>query len=138
MGIGIPGNYRADELSRRGTTIELSDEFSNLGTPMRTCKLKIDNTIVDSVKYRRVASDTGRTARKIWLRLDEGRTMSLLKIQRGALSVVVGVIKGHCIMGTHARLIGLGHLANDFCRSYRDEEEEKTVTQLLGGAEAHG
>ena len=28
--------------------------------------------------------------------------------------IVVGVITQHCIMGTHARLIGLGHLANDF------------------------
>ena len=46
---GIPGNCRADELARRGTTIELFDEFSNLRIPMLTCKLIIDNAIVDSV-----------------------------------------------------------------------------------------
>ena len=28
---GFPGNCRTDELARRDTTIELSDEFSNLG-----------------------------------------------------------------------------------------------------------
>ena len=46
--------------------------------------------------------------------------------------MVVGVITGHWIMGTHARRIGPGHLANDFCRSCRDEEEEETVPHLLG------
>ena len=48
----IPGNCRADELARRGRTIELSDEFVNLDISMRTCKLLIDNAIVDSVNDR--------------------------------------------------------------------------------------
>ena len=56
--------------------------------------------------------------------------MSLLKLQRGALSVVVGVITGHYIMGTHTRRIVLGYLANDFCRSCRDEKVEGTVLYL--------
>ena len=67
----IPGNCRVDELARRGTTIKLSDEFSNLGISMSTCKLIIDNVIVDSIKDRWADSDTGRTARKIWQKLDE-------------------------------------------------------------------
>ena len=69
---------------------------------------------------------------KIWPRLDELRTMSLLKLQRGALNVVIAIVTGHCIMSTHASRFGLRHLANDFFRSYRDEEEEDTVPQLLG------
>ena len=56
---------------------------------------------------------------QIWPRLNERHTLSLLKPQRGAPNVVVGVITGHGIMGTHARYIGLGHLANDFRRSCR-------------------
>ena len=89
---------------------------------MRTCTLITDNAIVDSIKDRWVISDTGRTALKIWPKLYKRCTMSLFKLQRGALSVIVGVITGHCIMGTHARRIDLGHLANDFCRSCRDVE----------------
>ena len=58
--------------------------------------------------------------------------MSLLKLQRDALSVAVGVFRAHCIMGKHARRIGLGHFANAICRRSRDEEEEETVTHLLG------
>ena len=46
--------------------------------------------------------------------------------------MVVGVVAGHCIMGTHMKRICLGHLTNDFCRSCRDEEEEKIAPHLLG------
>ena len=48
------------------------------------------------------------------------------------LGMVVGVIIDHCIVGTHVRRSGLGHLPNDFCRSFSDEEENKTDLYLLG------
>ena len=35
-------------------------------------------------------------------------------------------------MRTYANCIGLGHLANNFCRSCRDEEEEETFPHWLG------
>ena len=35
-------------------------------------------------------------------------------------------------MNTHARSIGLGHLANDFYRNCRNEEEKETVPHMLG------
>ena len=127
---GIPGNCRANELARRGATIELSDEFANLDIPMRTCKLIIDNAIIISVNYKWAASDTGRLALKIWPRLDERRTRGLLKFQRGALTVLGDVVTGHCIMSRHERLIGFGHLVNDFCKSCNDEE--RTLPHLLG------
>ena len=58
-------------------------------------------------------------------------TATLLKFQRSMLRTVIGVIMWHCIIGTHARHIGVGHLANDFCRSCGDEEEDETILYLL-------
>ena len=92
--------------------------------------LIIFNAIAYSVYDRWDASDTGRTARKICPKLDERRIISLLKLHRGALNVVIGVVTEHCIMGTHARRIALGHVANNFCRSCRDEADW-TVPHLL-------
>ena len=88
---------------------------------MRTSKLIIDNTIVDSVNDRWAASNTDRMVSKIWPGLYEGRTMSLIKLQRCALSVVVGFITGHCIMGRYVRRIGLVRFANDFRRRCKDD-----------------
>ena len=75
-----------------GITIELSDDYSNPGIPMRICRFIIDNAIIDFVNDR---------------------------VERyvnfGALSVVIGGVMGHCIMGKCARHIGLEHLNNAFC-----------------------
>ena len=60
------------------------------------------------------ASDKGRTKRKIWIRPDRRRTVILLKLQRSRIGTVVGVITGHCVIGTYAKRIRLGRLANDF------------------------
>ena len=62
--IGIPSKCRADELVRRGITIQLSDEYSYLGIPMRNCKLIINNAIVDSVNGMLAASDKGKTVER--------------------------------------------------------------------------
>ena len=59
----IPGNRRSDELARRGSTIELSDEFLNIGIPFRN--LMIDDKITDSINIRWAASDKRRVARMI-------------------------------------------------------------------------
>ena len=45
----IPGNCRANEFAGRGTTNELSDEFTTLEIHLDTCRLIIDNAIVDLV-----------------------------------------------------------------------------------------
>ena len=70
----------------------------------------------------------GTTARKLWLSLDRRCTATLLKLRGIILSTAIGVITGHCIIGT---LIGIGHLANDFCRSCGDEEKDETILHLL-------
>ena len=117
----IPGNCKVDDLVRRGTTIELSDEFCTLGIPLSTFRLTIDNTIVNLVNSRWVAPDEVRTAWKIWPRLD-----------RRCSSLFSELLRGYYVaLGTHARCIGLKQLANDFCRSCGDEEEDKTILHLL-------
>ena len=106
----IPGNYRAD------------NEFSILCIPIRTCELIIDS-------FRWTASGADRTALKIRPILNGERTMSLLKLHRNALGVVVDVITDDVIITS---LVGLRRFASDFCRSCSDEEEKEVVSHLLG------
>ena len=75
--------------------------------------------------------DKDRTARKIWPSLDRRRTATLFEHQRSRLSTVIGAITEHCIIGTHARRIALGHLANHFCRICGKKEENETILHLL-------
>jgi len=127
----IEGNCKADELARTGPVTELSPELASLGMPISTCRLTAKEAMIRAANCAWATSETGRIAYQIWPKLDWNRTKSLLSLNRGRLSVIVGVITGHCILGAHAKKIGLGHLTNDFCRSCRDEEEEETIIHLL-------
>ena len=64
--------------------------------------------------------------KKIWPRLDKKHAAAILKLQRSKLSTVIGVNTVHCIIGTHARRVGLAHLINDFCRSCGDEQKDES------------
>ena len=51
----LSGNCRANGLAKRGTTIELSDEFLTLEIPLDSIKLIIDKTIMYLVSSRLAA-----------------------------------------------------------------------------------
>ena len=83
----LPGHC-ADEFARYGLIIELSDEFANLGILMRTGKLIIDNSFIDSVNGKWAGSDTDRMAPKIWKKLDE-RPQKVYLNTKGARSLTL-------------------------------------------------
>ena len=62
-----------------------------------TCKLITNNS-------RLTVSDKDTKAQKIWPRLDKKHAVTLLKLQRR------NCYQGYCIIGTHARIVGLGTL----------------------------
>ena len=53
----------------------------------------------------------------------------MISLNRLHIGVIIGVITGQCLIGKHDRRLGL--FANDFCRSYMDEEEKETIPHLL-------
>ena len=90
----IPGNCRSNELTRMGMSIELSDEFLTLGIPLGICGFITDNLIADLVNSGLVASEKGRTAQKIWSRLDRRRTATLLKLKEAGSALLSGLLRG--------------------------------------------
>ena len=92
---------------------------------MRSCRLMIDDEITDSINSRWAASDKHRVA------LDRMRFARLLNLQRGVLSVIIGIVTCYYSMGVHVKCISVRHIANDFCISWRGEEEEDAFLQLL-------
>ena len=122
----IPGNCRVDGLAKKGMTIELSDEFFALGILLGTCRLIIDNVIVDFVGGQlRIRSERRQKSIKGWIK-GAWRSSNFNKAGSALLS-------GHCILGTHARRIRLGYVysSNDFCRNHGDEEQDDTFLYLL-------
>ena len=77
-----------------------------------------------SVKnYSRTLKNTANTA------IDRGKSKELLELPRNRISITVGALTGHCLIGAHARRFNAP--AFDFCRCCLDEEEEESPQHLL-------
>lgn len=75
-----PSSCGADEFATLSTTIRLSAEFSTVGIPLETCGYTTESTILNFVNDKWAASDTGKAARKILLKLYKRRTAILLRL----------------------------------------------------------
>lgn len=73
----IPDNCRTNELARRGSTIRLSTEIAHCTCPFKN----LWSAILDFVNSRWEASNTVKTAYKIWPRLNRRQIVDLLRVQ---------------------------------------------------------
>ena len=60
----IPGSCKADELARKGTLKHISDVFVNVGKPMATMKIGMDQDMMAIWRQRWRDSDQSCTARQ--------------------------------------------------------------------------
>jgi ribonuclease HI len=125
----IPGNCRADQLARLGTTLQVPARLECVGTPLATCKLPLKLEAVNKTNIEWARIPTCRITRMVWPCLDLSRTRALLSLSRKDVSVVVSVITGHCLIGEHARKLRLPY--NDFCRSCQNEDELESTEHFL-------
>ena len=87
----------------------------------------IDDEIIDSINCRWAASDEDRMARKIWPRLDRMCTAKHCWNSNNSVRLLAS-----WRASVYASRIGVGYLANYFCRRCRDKEDEETILHLLG------
>jgi len=124
--IWVPGSI-ADELVRQGTIKPLLPGKENVGMPMATCKLNIKNY------FNKLAithwQNAPRVSHQTWPVINNKKTSELLKFSRTESDMLIQVLTGHWLVGTHA--CRLKAPKNDFCRSCRDEEQEETIEHLL-------
>lgn len=125
----IPGNCVADELARKGTALQAPCHMESAYMPFATCRLMIDQWANKLLQDRWENTNTCNKARQTWPLVSQKRTEELLKLPKYRLSVLIGILTGHCLIGPHARRLRV--TAFDFCRSCQDEEEEETPQHLL-------
>ena len=97
----IPGNCKADELARLGTTLQVPPELECVGIPLSSCKLVLRLSTARKTNQRWASGSTCRIARQIGPRLNEKRTSALISLVRANISTVVGIINVHCLIGRH-------------------------------------
>ena len=125
----IPGNCMADELARAGTNLMVRSEQEHLSIPIASCCLLIEQWAIETLQDRWNTASSCYTAKLTWPSIDHNRSKELLGLPRHRISMTVGALTGHCLIGSHARRFNVP--AFDFCRSCLDEEEEESPQHLL-------
>jgi ribonuclease HI len=125
----ITGNVRADGLARKGTSCRILLSKADTGAPLSTCKQILKEEAYNITNERWSKHNACVITRQIWPSLDLSRSNQLLSLKRCSIGTIVGVITGHCLMGNHARRLGV--FSHDYCRGCRDEEEEETILHYL-------
>ncbi len=112
----IPGNCLADELSRTGTTLQLTSEKDEICMLLPNCKHLISEHVINLAWSRWRQSLTCSTSRQTWQEWSMSRTNRLLKFKRNRkfIGTLVGVLIDHCLIGRHASRLGAPY--NDYCR----------------------
>ena len=130
----VKGNCIADDLARKGTTVQILPDKERIGIPLATCKLNIKNSFLKAANDRWVAETTAVHTRQLWPTWQVKDSSWVLKLKRPIISQFIGAITGHCLVGKHAnRLLGA---TNDICGDCLEEDEE-SVEHLLCNCPAH-
>ena len=131
---GIPGNEKADELARKGSTAPYIGPEPALGVPKST----IRSEIRDWVKRKHHAHWTEMRQLKrentfMNFKIDDKMTRDLLTFGRNKLRTLIGIRTGHMAVKGHLNRIGVynGDLKCRLC-----EKEPETVRHVICNCEA--
>ncbi|XP_017468200.1 PREDICTED: uncharacterized protein LOC108360437 [Rhagoletis zephyria] len=132
----IPGNEKADELARAGTSSPLSPAWKRVGMPLASCKLLLRENFLEEAASRWERTENCNTTKLTWPKWDVRRSREILTLNKGDMSLAIGLLTGHILIGRHAERLGVSH--NDYCRSCHDEEEPESIRHLLCDCPALG
>ncbi|XP_055856174.1 uncharacterized protein LOC129919340 [Episyrphus balteatus] len=128
----IEGNEIVDELARLGSA---SNENISIqlakgpDIPIGVLKRRIDLLTREQINNTWKTRDDCIISRSLWPKTNEKETRYLLSLSKKNIRVLIGVLTGHCAIGTMA--IRMGVFAPDFCRSCQDVEEIESIKHLL-------
>ncbi|XP_053960810.1 uncharacterized protein LOC128865000 [Anastrepha ludens] len=126
---GFEGNCKADELARAGAAQSNVSNLPTIHIPLSTCKLLIDREFHSIADRRWRVETTCVTTRQIGPSYNLKQTKTLISLSKHELRHIISLITGHCLLGTHARRLGVPQ--NDLCRYCEDEDEEVSSRHLL-------
>ena len=109
----IPGNCRAEELTRPGTLL-LEISSIQLGAPLAPVKLAIAQKFFRDANLSWFNEKSCFTSKLIWTLVYRRRTTQLLRLGLDIISTTVAMLIGHCVMGRYAEKMSLPF--SYFCR----------------------
>lgn len=126
---GVMGNENADECARKGSESTEFEIQSDILIPLVEISNMIDGKMEREMRDRWTSLSNCRISRTLWPLPNRRRTKELLSFGKRTISIIIGVLTGHCLIGRMAERMGFS--VTDYCRSCGDEEEEETIEHFL-------
>ena len=109
---GIEGNEVADELAKRGTTMD--SHSLEVPPPIIHYYNQKFNSLVKKTNDEWKTNNSPKITKIFWPCYDSKKTEYLLSLSRRECGLVVGITTGHCLIAQFAKKIGI--LTDDSCR----------------------
>jgi hypothetical protein len=128
---GIEGNEKADELAKKGSKTYFVGPEPFCGFELYHIKEKLNNRVVESKKNHFESLDFNSQSRS-FIDYSSKRTRTILELTKGELSLIAGLLTGHCRLKRHMTRIGKAN--DDLCSLCLEDEE--TAEHILCECEA--
>jgi len=118
------GNCIADEVAGQGTTIDILRNKDTVGMPTATCKLLFKQRLFTLSNNRWNTISACHTSRLIWPNYNPRKNQNFPTMQHFLqydISALINGLTRHCLLGTHARRLGLSN--HVYCRSCKQVQE---------------
>ena len=124
---GIEGNEVADELAKKGTTM---DSISlDVPPPIQHYYNKKYLSLLNKTNDEWKSSNSSKITKIFWPCYDMKNTKSLLSLSRRECGLVVGITTGHCLTAQFAKKIGI--LTDDSCRKCKNTDTIESVEHIM-------
>ena len=110
---GVEGNEKADALARQGSSTEFIGAEPFCGVSTSALKTELKEWEHKTIKENWISS-AGLRQSKRFIQPDRKKSLSLLSLNKKELSIITGLITGHCPSKHH--LLTMGVLDNEICR----------------------
>lgn len=124
---GIDGNEKADELAKLGA--DGVGSYVSIAPPIQYYKTARDCFSISRANRKWRELTTSTITRRLWPTYDLKKTRYLLSLRRVHCRTVTGAVTGHCLIGYHARSMGL--ISDASCRRCDEPGSEETVEHIL-------
>lgn len=125
---GFQGNEKADANARSGSEQSEEDATSEVLPPLSYTKGLIRNLSNDVWMSRWSNIDTCSISKLFWPERNTKKTRALLNLNRSSLRKLIGLLTGHCLLGKHAKYMGLTN--DDECRFCNDISSTEDVIHI--------
>lgn len=123
------GNEEADKLAKEGAEKTSVEATQSVKPPLSSFKKKMKDTLMKEWCDRWKSTHKYKITKYFWPTIELKKSKECISSNKKAFRTLVGTFTGHCLLGKHAKRIGIAE--SDLCRICQDLGSEEDIIHLI-------